>query len=61
MENLELAVTSGELSIGSVSILAMSVSSVLLVGDLVRTHLVSVFESPLEAPSNGQDGVSGDG
>lgn len=56
---MTFTVTNGDCEIGTVSVDAMSVSSVFVAGDLGRATLVSMFETPMEQPMfasvNGHD------
>lgn len=60
---MEFSVINGECAIGDVSITALSISSVVITGDLGRAALVSCFETPLERGTFGavQENGSGDG
>lgn len=56
---MEFTVINEELSIGDVSILSVSISSVVMVGDLTEGSLVCLFETPLEPNMFWQDTPGG--
>lgn len=50
---MELTIINGAFSIGQVSVDSLSISSVLMAGDLSRISLVSCLETPLEEQTFG--------
>lgn len=46
---MEFTLVNGDVAIGSVNVLSVSNSSLVMAGDLERVRLVSCFETPLEA------------